>query len=88
MANVWSHYLNKRRCPRSLLALLTCSGSSLVSALLGEAAPLAAGTKRSRRRGSIDVCTPTGTKPAPFAFYSEPVLVSVFQFHSYAGLAK
>lgn len=89
MANLWSHYLSKRRCPPQPLILFIWSSSLPVSVQ----AVLAAETG-NRCEGSMDVCTPTGTRLAQFAFYSGPfplprdALFSVLQFPDYDGLVK
>lgn len=72
MADLWSHYLNKRRCPPQPSDFIYVAQQLTgVCSPLGEESVLAAGTG-NRCRGPIEVCTPTGTKPVQFAFYSEP----------------
>lgn len=68
MANLWSPYLSKRRCPpQPSHFIYVVQQLPAICSLLGEGSVLAAETG-NRCRGSIDVCTPTGTKPAQFAF--------------------
>lgn len=72
MANLWSHYLSKRRCPpQPCNFIYMVQQLTGVCSVPGKESVLAAETGNSCK-GSIDVSTPTGTKLAQFAFYSGP----------------
>lgn len=89
MANLWSHYLSKRRCPPQPSNFIY-----MVQQITWKRISAGSGCTRNRCKGSTDVCTTTGTKLAQFAFYSGPFslpwngLFSVFQFQDYDGLVK
>lgn len=85
MANLWSHYLNKRHCPPQpsnfIYVVQQLTG---IWSLLGKESVLAAETG-NRCKGSIDVCTSTGTKPAQFfiqSHFHSPEMSSFLFFSS------